>query len=190
MPGSKAVINGNVVESITDGDVEDFANRIILWSRKDYPPLDLFRVGEPVDITYRTAHVESEINCAIQGGPFLLFKGRVAITTEQNDIGKDIAIGRSARTAVGIDDSGRLFLVVVEGPGSDRSIGSTLQELAATMQDFGATWAMNLDGGSSSAMALRFAIPKTTLPCGNRKVATALVLVDKAVDTGHQPYYF
>jgi exopolysaccharide biosynthesis protein len=190
MPGTKAVFSGNILEYITDGEIDDFSERVILWSRKDYPPLSLLRVGEPVEITYDVAPSVPGIKNAMQGGPFLVHKGKITLTTDADDIGRDIAVGRSARTAIGIDDDGRTYFVVVESPASDRSIGSTLQELALTMQDLGATYAMNLDGGSSSSMALAFNKPQTSLPSGNRAVATSMVLFDASDKAGKKPIYF
>jgi exopolysaccharide biosynthesis protein len=190
MGGTKAVINGSTVEYITDGDVEDYSDRFILWSYKEYSPVSSLRAGERIEIAYHVARSNPEIVTAIGGGPFLLHKGHVAITTDQDDIGRDISVGRSARTAVGLDDEGRVYLAVVESPSSDRSIGSTLEELAWTMQDMGATYAMNLDGGSSSAMALGSVHPETSLPGGNRSVMTSLVLIDRTAHSGKQPIYF
>lgn len=180
MPGSKAVFMDNIVEYVTDGEIPDYSERTVLWSRKPFPPLGLLGAGETVEIEYYVDPSWPPILHAIQGGPFLLYSGQVHISTIADDIGNDIARGRSARTGVGFDDSGRIYLVVVEGPDNPRSLGATLQELAATFQDLGATWAMNLDGGSSSAMALSFNQPSGGLPSGSRSVATSLVLIDES----------
>jgi hypothetical protein len=180
MTGTMAVIRDNIVEYVTDGEIEDFSDRTILWARRQYPPLELLRPGEMIDISYYLDQSSPPIAYAIQGGPFLLRNGRVQITSAQDDIGNDIARGRSARTAVGYDESGKIYLVVVEGSDSPRSMGATLEEMAWTLQDLGATWGMNLDGGSSSAMAFGYSDPETSLPAGRRSVATCLVLIDES----------
>jgi hypothetical protein len=54
---------------------------------------------------------------------------------------------RRARTAVGVDNSGKLIMVVVP-----EEHGLTLLELAHLMLELGATDAINLDGGGSSQM--------------------------------------
>jgi hypothetical protein len=61
----------------------------------------------------------------------------------------------AARTAVGQDDRGRLLFVVVEGGRKGPSEGVSLSELAAFMLEQGALWALNTDGGGSSALVLR-----------------------------------
>ncbi len=190
MPGVKAVILDGVVQDVTNGEIEDFADRHILWSRRQYPPLELLRIGETVDIRMEVASTAPPTVWALQGGPFLVYDGRVHVTAEQDDIGNDIARGRSARTAVGIDNRGRLYLVYAEGPESGRSMGSTLQELAWTMLDLGATYAMNLDGGSSSSMALGFARPETGITRGTKRIATALVLIDESGRMQGESFFF
>lgn len=192
MTGTMAVIHDGVVETVTNDveEIEDFTGRWILWSRRSYLPLDLLGNREEVEISYIVDWESPPIMHAIQGGPFLLRDGRVDITSEDDDIGRDIANGRAARTAVGIDSRGRVYLIVVEGPGNGRSIGSTLQELAWSLLELGATWAINLDGGSSSGMALGFSNPENGLASGGRQIATALVLIDESGRMQGDDFYF
>jgi len=59
------------------------------------------------------------------------------------------------RTAIGINKNGRwLYLVVIDGRQPFYSEGATFQELADLLKDFGAFFAMALDGGGSSAMVI------------------------------------
>jgi hypothetical protein len=190
MDGTKAIIHDDVVESVTQGDIDDFSERTILWSREVYRPLWLLSPGEIVSINFHLDRSSPQIQQAIQGGPFLLWNGQVRVSAAADDIGGDIANGRSARTGIGYDNSGKIYFVVVESPASPNSIGSTLEELAWTFQDLGATWAMNLDGGGSSAMALGFTDPDTPLPSGGHGVATALVLIDETGGTQGREFHF
>jgi exopolysaccharide biosynthesis protein len=48
-----------------------------------------------------------------------------------------------------------LILVVVDGRKKGRAIGMSLPDLADVMIKYGATDAINLDGGGSSVMAMR-----------------------------------
>ncbi len=181
LPTSISMFSGGLVECIHCEDIEDFAGKYILWTRRFYPPISFLNEGERVEIGYEL--IENQANPvlhALQGGPFLVRNGEVFIISEHDDIGRDIAIGRSARTAVGIDDSNRLYLVTVEGPETDRSIGATLEELAWTLIDVGAKWAINLDGGSSSGMALGYIQPESEPSRGSRQIATSLVLIDES----------
>ncbi len=59
------------------------------------------------------------------------------------------------RTAIGINRNGRyVYLVVVDGRQPFYSEGATFQELAEILRDLGAHFAMALDGGGSSTMAV------------------------------------
>lgn len=91
---------------------------------------------------------------------------------------------RHPRTAVGVGEGGRrLLLVVVDGRQPGYSAGMTLPELARLMLDLGARDALNLDGGGSSAMAVRDAdgavrvVNRPSDPTGERAVANALAVV-------------
>lgn len=65
---------------------------------------------------------------------------------------------RHPRTAVGVDKENRgLLLAVVDGRRPGFSEGMTLHELATLLAEHGCSSAINLDGGGSSAMALRTA---------------------------------
>jgi len=62
---------------------------------------------------------------------------------------------RHPRSAVGLSSDGRtLYLLVIDGRRSG-SIGATEAEIALIMKKLGAECALNLDGGGSTAMALR-----------------------------------
>lgn len=62
---------------------------------------------------------------------------------------------RQPRTIAGIDRHGRLILVTVDGRQPGVSEGATLSEEAALIQSLGVIDAMNLDGGGSTAMAVK-----------------------------------
>ncbi len=185
-----AVLFNGVVEHVNPGELDDLSGRYILWSRRNSPSLYFLGFGEAVDIEIFINDGRNSIRHALQGGPFLVRNGVVNVTTEQDDIGDDIANGRSARTAVGIDDNNRIYLVTVEGTAGGRSIGSTLEELAWTLLDLGCTWAINLDGGSSTGMAMSFNSPESGLPSGSRQISTALVLIDESGSMQGDRFYF
>lgn len=59
------------------------------------------------------------------------------------------------RTAIGTNNNGRwVYLVVVDGRQPFYSQGATFQELAELMKNLGAHYAMSLDGGGSSTLAV------------------------------------
>lgn len=95
--------------------------------------------------------------------------------------------GSHARTAVGIDTAGKVLLVGVDN-GSFRK-GLRLTEIADLMISLGAVDAVNLDGGTSTQMAVRHpgdvGITMVTAPARDgiyRPVANALQVVSHAPD--------
>lgn len=88
---------------------------------------------------------------AISGNLMLVETGQIAqLPALEENVRPD------PRTAIGIDKNGRrLYLVVVDGRMPGYSEGITLQELAGLLLSAGAHFAMNLDGGGSSTLAVQ-----------------------------------
>ena len=79
------------------------------------------------------------------------------------------AAARNPRTAVGFDASThRLWLLVVDGRQAPYSVGMTLPELADLLEAFGATDAINLDGGGSSVIVCRWPRSQPSIGCYRR----------------------
>ena len=55
------------------------------------------------------------------------------------------------RTAIGVDDIGRLLFLTIDGAEA-RNLGMTISELAIAFAELGAMHAINLDGGGSTAL--------------------------------------
>jgi len=118
----------------------------------------------------------------LSSGPLLVFDG---IKREFNN--DPFNQNRHPRTAVATTDDGRLFLVTVDGR-SFQSFGMTIPELAGFFIGLGATNALNLDGGGSTAMYIRdkningiVSYPSDNLEFdhdGERGVSNALILID------------
>lgn len=93
---------------------------------------------------------------------------------------------RHPRTAMGLASGGRrLLLVTVDGRQLPYSDGMTLRELAELLRSFGATEALNLDGGGSTTLVVRErsgALAIANRPSdreGERPVANALAVVGR-----------
>ena len=78
---------------------------------------------------------------------------------------------RHPRTAIGVDASGFLYLLVVDGR-SEKSLGMTLPELQAYVSQMGMTNAINLDGGGSSTLVLRGTLMNVPAEGKERPVAS------------------
>ena len=93
---------------------------------------------------------------AIGGGPRLVRDGaNVAVESywaEVFDSGGTAGLSRQPRTAIGVKADNSLIMLVCDGRGMNGSSGFTLSELADKLISLGATDAINLDGGGSSAI--------------------------------------
>lgn len=110
------------------------------------------------------------------GGPTLLREGRVAISALEEQFKPDITHGLAPRTAVGLTPSGEVLLVTVDGRQPQLSRGLSLAGLAYLLQQLGASEAMNMDGGGSTAMAIGPAIVNRPSDGVERPVNNALLV--------------
>lgn len=98
------------------------------------------------ELTFNNNRPQNVFN-AISGDRMLLLQGEIVQGLDDSEL--------DPRTAIGINKNGRyLILVVVDGRQPFYSEGATYVELAKLMLKFGASYAMNLDGGGSSTMVI------------------------------------
>ena len=93
----------------------------------------------------------------IGGGPLLLRNSITSVTESYEREGFDAPFHSfwHPRTAVGKKEDGTLFFVTITGAKSFVRRGVKLQQLAKLFLEWGATDAVNLDGGFSSMMVIR-----------------------------------
>ena len=91
---------------------------------------------------------------AVSWGPFLIVNG------VSSKISGNGGWGMGARTAIGQRRDGVVLLLVVDSNAS-RTKGATMSDLTEIMERYGAVNASNLDGGTSSVMALPKQIAKS-----------------------------
>ncbi len=168
---------------VTSGTWRLAARPAFLWQEGAREPW----IGTPVavgggDLGFGSdtlVHERGSPGMQVVGGyPELLAEGRVA-----SDLGvRDrpaFALNRHPRTAVGFDvDTGRLWMVVVDGRQEPRSAGMSLIELANLLLWLGAEEALNLDGGGSSTMIVEGAVANSPSDAeGERPVGNSLWLL-------------
>jgi hypothetical protein len=113
----------------------------------------------------------------VGGGPALVEAGAAAALPPDAPYAADFLHKRHPRTAVGVRADGSLLLVVVDGRQPRRSVGMTIPELQGLMLELGATVALNLDGGGSSAMVVAGRVVNSPSdPTGERPVRDALLV--------------
>jgi exopolysaccharide biosynthesis protein len=112
----------------------------------------------------------------IGGGPQLIKDSRVEITNAAEKILPAFVSDLHPRTAIAKLKSGELLLVTVDGR-QTASIGMSLTMLADLLIEFGATEAINLDGGGSTTMVIRNRlVNKPSDTTGERPVSDAILI--------------
>ena len=110
---------------------------------------------QPIPAKVRILHV-------MQGGPALLpaIRSEAEAFIRKGKDGKSVdAIGttrKAARTAIGITSGGGIVFAIIEGSrGKEFKAGASLKDMAQLLKEVGCTAALNLDGGTSTTMAVR-----------------------------------
>jgi hypothetical protein len=118
----------------------------------------------------------------VGGGPRLIRQGAESVESVAEGFGASFASDRHPRTAVGFSqDSSKVFFITVDGRQTGYSVGMSLYELAAYLQEWGIWEAINLDGGGSTTMVVRGAVVNSPSDAGGeRSVANALMAVSTA----------
>lgn len=125
--------------------------------------------------------LSTDFETVMSSGPLLIFESK--IQQFNND---PFHQNRHPRTAIAITNDERLYLVTIDGR-SFQSYGMTIPELSEFLENLGAEYALNLDGGGSTSMWIKNATengivnyPSDNLEFdheGERSVANALLIV-------------
>lgn len=132
-PGDRVTPNGSAI-----------SNGVIYHQDLAYPTLFFTSTNH---ISFSEPADENAFN-AISGDRMIVENGE-AVQGLENDIA-------APRTAIGINGDGtKLIIVVVDGRQFLYSQGATMAELAELLVYYGAEFAMNMDGGGSSTLAIQ-----------------------------------
>ena len=176
-PGEMAVVvkGGKVVARPGGGGANIPAGGFTLVANGSARPwLQRVKLGERAKKTI-APRGWPKITTALGGGPRLVKDGKIAVSSE--NFRSDVLNGTAPRTAFGVDKAGRYIILVADGRQKFHSTGLTLRELAAQMQKLGAVHAMNLDGGGSTALAVRGKVINRPSDGSERRVANALLVM-------------
>eukprot|EP00934_Nitzschia_sp_Nitz4_P002931 Nitzschia sp. Nitz4//scaffold12_size214221//192697//193598//NITZ4_001535-RA/size214221-augustus-gene-0.38-mRNA-1//-1//CDS//3329535125//2921//frame0 len=128
------VVNGQLVQNVTSNFVGFGSTTNKEWILGRYQQLSTL-----------------EIDHFLTGFDWLIYQGKVVSNSSNNPSG----VLRAARTAVGITSTSMLLLMVTDGCEKClRNPGLTLDELASYMIEYGAEYAVNMDGGGSSTLVV------------------------------------
>ena len=145
------------------------------------------RVSSVVRLGSKLVPVESEMTDSwkgasfiVGGGPQLIKAGRVAITFEDEKIAARFVSDRHPRTAIARLKDGRMLVATVDGRQPGVSAGMSLPELADLLLEFGASEAINLDGGGSTTMVVNGKLVNNPSDqTGERPVSDAILMLPR-----------
>lgn len=152
--GSVELLVEEVLPDCTDIAIgEDY---MVLTSPADGPYPEGYKdfaVGDRVTLTSECADARlRRARWATGCGDLIVDNG---VITDFENWDKAIAEERHPRTAIGVKSDGSIMALVIDGRSSAYSAGATMYELAAELVEMGCVFAVNLDGGGSSVMALK-----------------------------------
>ncbi len=153
MTGAEIVVNGDGwgLPGVAKGKPNSICysdGRAIQTKRYGFRPWVNFSRDGRVSFNWRNPY---GLYNAVSGDRYLMAYGvfNIAIRDRQT---------KNARTVIGVDKSGIVLLMVVDGwdvrPGYEPQ-GLTFPEIGSVLAEFNCETAINLDGGGSSAMAIQ-----------------------------------
>ena len=139
-------------------------------------PFDLKEGRYPNEDSTRTTNAFSRSEDITNGVPQLIRDTKIEITWKEEKTNKAFVETRHPRTAVAKLKGGKFLMITVDGR-SDASAGIGLEDLAKLLLEFGATDAINLDGGGSTTMFLDGkVVNKPSDKEGERRVSDAILV--------------
>ena len=187
------IVRESQVRVITDTQVLQATGTGVQWVVKH------IAVGDTLNFAFNTMPLLSNYRQAISGGPIILRDGQYTedclcalrdckgvVPAERGPLCEDFTTDwkqrhyrsvRMPRTGIGYDAAKQTLIVaVVDGYQRGYSRGVTQEEFASLLQEFGASTAMEFDGGGSATMVLKDRIVNRPPDAsGERYVSNALL---------------
>lgn len=145
-----------------------------------------FEVGDRVTLSTECSDAQLAAQDWVTGSGNILVKDGAIFEEERWN---STITGVNPRTAIGIKPDGTVIYLVNDGR-STSSRGSTLRQLADDLLSMGCTTVMNLDGGGSSALALRmpgtegFTVVNSPSDGSLRSCCSYILFISKNAPTG------
>ncbi len=121
-------------------------------SHAAYPLLSGLHIGEMVELNVTGSEIWEKAVHVIGGGDIIVSEG-VYIPETADEYSDKV---RYARTAVGICPDGSGIFFAVNGKKENFSAGMSYEELANTMIEMGCETVLNLDGGGSTTVGVKY----------------------------------
>ena len=148
--GWNMVIRNNKVVKITANATEIEKNDMVIQGNKEIIS-KLSKDGD-IDIDIKLQDELKGAKHIIGAGPYLVKDSQIYVDSQTQRL--QAISGKNPRSAIGYKHDGTLIIVTVDGR-EEASVGMTLRELAVLMKNLGCDYAMNFDGGSSSAIYVK-----------------------------------
>jgi hypothetical protein len=190
-PSVSGMMTLEVTETLTSDSAATIGEGNLVLTAADQNDLGLefekFAVGDIVTLT-TTTNDERLANAAYAtGGGDILVSGGVRADRSEWTAA---LLPRAPRTAFGVRADGTVISIIVDGRNSEHSVGMTLDELADEMLRQGSVYAVNFDGGGSSALSIRIpgnsgaTVVSRPSDGSERGCATYILFVTDAVSNG------
>ena len=176
--GWNMLIRNNKVEKISANPIELQEGDFVLQGNKEI--LSKLAKDEHIKIDIKLQDELRGARHIIGAGPYLVKNSQVYLDTQTQRL--QAISGKNPRSAIGYRNDGTLIIVTVDGR-EETSVGMTLRELAILMKNLGCEFAMNFDGGSSSAIYVNGRITNQAVNREGIAVSNALTITEIKSDT-------
>lgn len=125
----------------------------LLASRGNSISPNSLSVGTKVNLTSNTIPADFNQYANILGaGPLIIENGRIVLDSASEKFNKGFQQQNASRSAIAVSQNGKFLMIAVHNRVGGK--GLTLTEMAALLKQLGVKDALNLDGGSSTALSL------------------------------------
>lgn len=169
--GYNMLIKNKKVVKISANPVEIGKGEMVLQGNKNL--ISMLALDGDIDIDIKLQEGFQDAKHIISAGPYLVKDSQVFVDTQAQKL--QAISGKNPRSAVGFRSDGTFIIVTVDGR-EKTSVGMTLWELAKFMKEIGCEYAMNFDGGSSSAIYVKGKIANSAINREGISVSNALVV--------------
>ena len=180
LPENKIVqiIKRGCIRKITENSVKIPNDGYALVSNENYV-LNFLKKRDCIKIDWQTNPDWSDVTEAVSGGPYLIRDGNIYIDDKIQNFKFAKKDTYAPRSAIGIGQDGKLYLIAVDGRLNGYSTGVTFQQLAQLLKKLELKEAINLDGGGSTTLIADAKILNKLSDHHERKISNGLLILYK-----------
>ncbi len=177
--GYNMLVRGNKIEKISANPIEFVENSVVISAPKEIIT-KLARNNKEIYIDIKLQQNLRKAKHIIGAGPYLVKDSEIYVDCKEQKL--QAINGKNPRSAIGFKSDGTFMIVTIDGR-EKQSVGMTLNELAKLMKNIGCEYAMNFDGGSSSALYVKGKIANSAINKEGIAVSNALLVSDYSAET-------